>query len=69
MTLLTNASDPDTRPYFIVSNDKNTGEVTRVQLHIPSAPVGKIQISKGEVISLTVEVPTDLFRNLQKQVS
>lgn len=69
MTLLTNTSNSDTRPYFIVTNDKNSGEVTRVQLHIPSNPVGKIQISSGEVISLTVDVPTDLFRNLQKQLS
>lgn len=69
MILSTNASDPDTRPYFTVSNDKNTGEVTRVQLHIPNSPVGRLLISNGEIISLTVDVPTDLFRNLQKQLS
>lgn len=55
-------------PRFTATKDKNTGEVTRVQLHIPNAPVGKLQISKGEVISLTLDMPPDLFRALRTQL-
>jgi len=66
--MATMAKNTSSTPSLIATKDKNTGEVTRVQLHIPNTPVGKIQISNGEVISLTLDMPPDLFRVLRTQV-
>lgn len=68
MSMATTAKNPPLTPSFIATKDKNTGEVTRVQLYIPSAPVGKIQISNGEVISLTLDMPPSLFRVARTQL-